>query len=69
LDAASVYFGHRLLDLIHEKQAEMMKKLMQGVAVDFADYKDRAGYLRALADVVTMMEQITMADEKREMRP
>ena len=69
MDAASVYFRHRLEKLIEEKQAEMMKRLMQGVATDFADYKERAGYLKGLADVVEMVKHINMEDEKREMRP
>jgi hypothetical protein len=69
LDAASHYFGHRLSKMIEEKQAEMIKRLLQGVAVDYADYKDRSGYLRALSDVVDWMDQISMADEKRENRP
>jgi hypothetical protein len=69
MDAASVYFRHRLGTLIEEKQTEMMKRLMQGVAVDFADYKERAGYLKGLADVIDWMNQINMQDEQREMRP
>ena len=51
MDAASVYFARRLQDDIADRQAEMMKRLMQGVAVDFADYKERAGYLKGLTDV------------------
>lgn len=69
MDAASVYFARRLMDDIAERQAEMMKRLMQGVAVDFADYKERAGYLKGLTDVLQMIKQINMEDEKREMRP
>jgi hypothetical protein len=69
VDAASLYFGRRLMDLIAEKQAEMMKPLLQGRATDYPDYKDRAGYLRGLSDVVKWMEMITMEDEKLEMRP
>ena len=57
------------MDMIHTKQAEMMKRLMQGVALDFADYKERAGYLKGLADVLDMMNHIKAEDEKREMRP
>ena len=69
MDAASLYFSRLLLEKIQAKQAEMMKRLMQGVATDYADYKDRAGYLRALSEVVTWMEDITLADQKRENRP
>jgi hypothetical protein len=64
LDAASVFFGRRLLELIHERQATWQKPLLMGQMADFAEYKDRAGYLRALADVVKMMESITMQDEE-----
>jgi hypothetical protein len=64
LDAASVFFGRKLLEMIHERQAELQKPLLMGQALDFPDYKDRAGYLRGLSDVVLMMGSITMEDEK-----
>jgi hypothetical protein len=69
MDAASLFFGRRLLELIQDKQGEMQKPLLLGQALDFPDYKQRAGYLRGLADVVKWMEDITMEDETREMRP
>ena len=54
MDAGSLYFGRLLLERIHEKQAAMSAALLQGVALDYPDYKGRAGYLRALADVIAM---------------
>ena len=69
MDAGSLYFGRRLMDIITEQQAAKLYPLAQGMALDFGDYKDRAGYLRALSDVLKWMESITMEDEKREMRP
>ena len=69
MDAASLYFGRRLMDMIQEKQAEMTKPLLMGQAVDYPDYMKRAGELKGYANVITMMTQITMEDEKRENRP
>jgi hypothetical protein len=69
MDAASLYFGRRLMDLIREKQAEMQRVLLQGVAVDYPDYKYRSGYLRGLADVVSFMEQVSLEDDNKEIRP
>jgi hypothetical protein len=57
------------MEMIREKQAEMTKALLQGVAVDYADYRDRAGYLRGLSNVVSWMEKITLEDENQEIRP
>lgn len=69
MDAASIYWGRRLMELIAEKQAEMTKPLLNGQATDFPDYMKRAGYLKGLVDVLDMMKQIKLEDEKREMRP
>lgn len=63
LDASSLYFGRRLLEMIQEKQLEMQKPLLSGAALDYPDYKDRAGYLRALANVVSWMEKISLEEE------
>jgi hypothetical protein len=68
MDAASLYFGRRLMDLIREKQAEMTKPLLLGQAADYPDYRHRAGYLKGLADVVSWMEQISFEDEQKEIR-
>ena len=64
MDAASLYFGRRLMEIIRDKQIEMQKPLLQGRAIDFPDYKDRAGYLRGLSDVVEWMKEISMEDER-----
>jgi hypothetical protein len=69
VDAASIYFERRLLDKIREKQAEMTKPLLMGQAIDYPDYMKRAGELIAYAVVEKFMKEITMEDEKREMRP
>ena len=65
LDAASLYFGGKLMEIIRAKQAEMSKPLLLGQAIDFGDYKARSGYLKGLADVVDWMGQIGMEDEER----
>jgi hypothetical protein len=64
MDAASLFFGRKLLEMINDKQKEMQKPLLMGQALDFPDYKQRAGYLKGLADVVAMMESVTMEDEE-----
>jgi hypothetical protein len=69
MDAASIYFGRQLQDRIADKQREMTKPLLMGQAIDYPDYRHRAGYLRGLADVLEWMKQISFEDEKREMRP
>lgn len=69
MDAASLYFGRRLLEKIREKQAEMTKPLLMGQATDYPDYMKRAGELKAYAQVEKFMDEITMEDEKRETRP
>ena len=69
MDAASLYFGRRLMEMIEDKQAEMQKPLLQGQAIDYPDYRARAGYLRGLADVVSWMTQITLEDEDKGIRP
>ena len=64
MDAASLYFGRKLMERIRAKQAEMSKPLLLGLALDYPDYKARAGYLKGLAEVVTWMEAIGMEDEE-----
>ena len=64
MDAASLYFGRKLLDRVRAKQGEMNKPLLLGQALDFPDYKARAGYLKALSDVVKWMEEIGLEDEE-----
>lgn len=63
MDAASVHFGRRLVEIIRAKQSEMSKPLLMGQALDYPDYRARAGYLRALADVISWMEKVSMEDE------
>lgn len=55
--------------MIAEKQAEMTRPLLMGQAIDYPDYKQRAGELKAYANVLKMMDAIKLEDEKREMRP
>jgi hypothetical protein len=65
MDAASIYFGRKLMEMIRDKQAEMTKPLVNGQAIDYPDYRARAGYLKGLADVAAWMETITLEDEER----
>ena len=52
------------MEVIREKQAEMTKRLLTGQAADYADYRARAAYLKALAEVVGWMDEITMEDDR-----
>lgn len=65
MDAASVYIARKLVERIEEKREEMTRPLILGQAADFADYKDRAGYLRGLADALRWLEEIRFDDEER----
>lgn len=59
----SLFIGRELKRRIDEKQAEMMRPLIHGQALDFADYKKRSGYLHALEDVQTWIEEITAEED------
>lgn len=63
LDAASTVLGRELTKLIEEKQASLLPVLLRGHAADYADYKDRAAYLRGLNDVLSWINEITFKDE------
>lgn len=65
MDAASVFALRKLIERIEEKQREMTKPLILGQAIDFADYRQRAGFLAGLADVRRWIEEISLEDEER----
>ena len=63
----AIFVARKLIELIEAKQKEMLRPLIQGQATDFPDYQKRAGYLKALGDVVTWIGEIN-AEEDNEGR-
>lgn len=48
----------RLAKAIDESKTEATDHLCAGGAQDYADYRERAGYLRALKDITENMQRI-----------
>lgn len=65
MDATSIFLARKLTEIIKEKQAEMLKPLINGQAADFPDYQKRAGYLKALGDVIEWMDEIDAEEDKQ----
>lgn len=65
MDAASIFLARKLIEIIEQKQQEMLRPLIRGQAVDYADYRKRAGYLEALGDVMGWIEQINAEEDER----
>jgi hypothetical protein len=65
MDATSNFLGRKLLERLREKEAVLQPILLAGRAQDFADYKQRAGYLEGLRDAIRWIEEISLEDERR----
>lgn len=65
MDALSNFLGRELLKLINEKREAHMRVLVGGQATDYPDYRARASYLRALADVEQMITDINLEGDRR----
>lgn len=63
MDAMSVFVAKKLTEMIEAKQKEMLRPLIQGAATDFPDYQKRAGYLKALGDVIEWIDQINAEED------
>jgi hypothetical protein len=63
MDATSVFVAKKLTELIEAKQTEMLRPLINGQAADFPDYQKRAGYLRALGDVINWIGEISAEED------
>lgn len=63
MDAMSIFVAKRLVEMIEEKQREMMRPMIQGAAADFPDYKFRAGYLSALGHVIEWIGAINAEED------
>jgi hypothetical protein len=64
MDATSVYLANKLVEMIEDKQREMLRPLIKGAAADFPDYKKRAGYLEALGDVIEWIGEINAEEDE-----
>lgn len=53
----------RLLSMITEAENTAASHLMDGMASDWADYKHRVGYVRALGDVRSWCREIAETDD------
>jgi hypothetical protein len=62
MDALSNFLGRELVKRIEEKRTAYLAPLIGGQAADYPDYRARASYLRALADVLTMIEDINLEE-------
>ena len=65
MDALSNMLGRELLKRIEERRTTYMAPLISGQLADYPSYRDRAGYLRGLSDVLAMIEDINNDDDRR----
>jgi hypothetical protein len=65
LDALSSLLGRKLTEAINLRRSEYLRPLIAGQATDYPDYKSRTGYLKALADVERMIEEIRVEEDRR----
>ena len=63
MDATSIFVARKLTEWIEDKRKEELRPLINGAAADFPDYKKRAGYLKALADVEEQIKRINAEEE------
>jgi len=65
MDALSNLLGRELMKAINDKREAHMRVLLAGQAVDYPDYRARSSYLRALADVEQMIQDIDLEGDRR----
>jgi hypothetical protein len=63
MDASSIFVARKLIERIEDKQREMLRPLIQGAATDFPDYQKRAGYLKALGEVIEWIGEIDAEED------
>jgi hypothetical protein len=66
MDAGSLFLGRKLIERIESSRMEYLKPLINGQAADYPDYRARAAYLRALADVQRWISEIDAEEEERD---
>lgn len=62
-------FMRRLLDRITEEAQTRVGYLATGCASDFADYRNRCGYIQALDNVREWCREIAESDEANPQQP
>jgi hypothetical protein len=65
MDATSNFLARKLKEGLEIKREEMLRPLLNGSATDYADYKNRVGYLKALVDFEDMIAAISLAEDRR----
>jgi hypothetical protein len=65
MDAWSNFLGRKLSEQIQLRREEYLRPLILGQATDYPDYKQRTGYLNALADVERMMAEIKTDEDRK----
>lgn len=66
MDATSAWLAKFLMSRIRDRREELLPPLIAGKSVDYADYRDRTAYLRALMDLESWIEEARLdADERR----
>ena len=65
MDALSNLLGRELLKRIEERRAAYTATLLSGKLIDYPAYREHAGYLRGLSDVLAMIESINNDDDRR----
>lgn len=63
MDAASVFVSRELTKRIQAKRTVLLEAMKNGVAKDYADYRERAGFLKGLDEVMKWFEEIKFEDE------
>jgi len=64
MDAWSGYLARELHRRIGERRADWARVLIEGRAIDHADYRHKVGYVRGLDDAIAILEDIKSQDEK-----
>jgi hypothetical protein len=65
MDALSNLLGRELVKRIDAKREAYLGPLISGQLADYPMYRDRAGYLRGLSDVLEMIKDINNDDDRR----
>jgi hypothetical protein len=60
MDAASLFLGRELVKWIEAQREVNLPILLNGACKDYADYKGRSSYLKALEDTLKIIEKITL---------
>jgi hypothetical protein len=65
LDAASVYGLRTLQERIKQRVEEYTLPMIRGQMEDYAAYRERGGYLKALGEVLDWIDRIDASEDQR----